>query len=222
MLIKILCMNIHKGRGWYGKKSTLLFLANHLKAIPLDLIFFQEILNHNIEPLLVDSWKYIHSEHGNAIFSKFPIVFSENFDISAHRFEYRGLLYSIIQLKHDVKLHLLCVHLGLFSKGREKQFRVIVEHIKKHIPNNEPIILAGDFNDWPAKATKYLVEELNLNEAFLRKHHAYAKTFPSFAPFLTLDRIYYRQFEVVEALRLTEKSWRKLSDHIGLYVTLNF
>jgi endonuclease/exonuclease/phosphatase family metal-dependent hydrolase len=220
MLIKILCMNIHKGCGWYGRNQTLPFLAEHVKNTPLDLIFFQEIRDKNIDHLLIDEWKFNYSEHGNAIFSRFPIIFSENFDISAHRFEYRGLLYSIIQLSSEIKFHVICVHLGLFRKGREKQFQAIVEHIRTHIPNNEAIILAGDFNDWPAKATKPLVEELNLKEAFLNKHFSYAKTFPAWAPFLTLDRIYYRQFEVVAAERMIEKSWRKLSDHIGLYVTL--
>jgi endonuclease/exonuclease/phosphatase family metal-dependent hydrolase len=221
-------MNIHKGYGWYGKKSTLPLLANHLNELPLDLIFFQEILGKHAEFLVKDTWNFSYGKnvthpenhYGNAILSKFPISFSENFDISTHRLEHRGLLYSVIDISSSKSLHLLCVHLGLFKKSRLKQLTFIVDHVKSHIPDDEPVILAGDFNDWTTNATKILIKELRLEEVFLKTKKSYAKTFPAWAPFLHLDRIYCRDLEVIQTNRLIDPSWKKLSDHIGLYVTL--
>jgi endonuclease/exonuclease/phosphatase family metal-dependent hydrolase len=229
MTIKILCMNVHKGHDWLGRKKSLHFLDNNIKKLQPDLIFFQEILGKDADYLVLDNWPHysygknvIHATHhyGNAILSKFPIVFSENFNLSTHRFEQRGLLHSTILLPNQHHMHLLCVHLGLFRRGRGKQLKIIVDHIEKHIPQNEPIILAGDFNDWSSEATRPLIKGLVLHEAFLTHQGNYAKTFPSWSPLLMLDRIYFRGFNVTHAERLIEKSWRKISDHIGIYAVL--
>ena len=229
-MLKILCMNIHKGYGWHNRKPTLHALDLHIKQLNPDLIFLQEILGVDAEFLVLETWPHysygknavhVDKHYGNAILSKFPIVFSENHDLSMHRFEHRGLLYSIILLPNGEKLHVLCVHLGLFRTGRKKQFQRIIHHTEHHIPSNAPVILAGDFNDWSKAATQPLIHDLGLKEAFLTLHHNYAKTFPAWHPLLRLDRVYFRHFEVVYAERLIEKSWKSLSDHIGLHVGLH-
>lgn len=229
MIIKIVNFNIHKGKGWHNLKSTLKELDHQIREQKPDLLFFQEIRGMQAEHLVLDKWPHysfgknvVHSkgDYGNAILSKFPIIFSENFDLSAHRFERRGLLHSVAILPNQSCLHLLCVHLGLFKRGRKMQFEKIATHIKSEISHSEAIILAGDFNDWTSHATSYLVHELGLQEAFLALQGSYAKTFPAWKPFLKLDRVYSRGFEILQAKALTQPSWRFLSDHIGLEVIL--
>ena len=65
---------------------------------------------------------YDHGEHGNAILSRYPIVSWENQDVSAHRFESRGLLHAEIGIPDwPQTLHCVCVHLALTARGRGRQ-----------------------------------------------------------------------------------------------------
>lgn len=229
MLIKVLNINIHKGLGWHNLRPTFRELDANIREMRPDLIFFQEILGRQAESLIIDTWPHYsygqnvahpQNHYGNAILSKFPIIYSENFDLSFYNFERRGLLHSIIAITDTMHIHLLCVHLGLFVKGRDHQIEHIVKHIQSTISANDPIILAGDFNDWTSRVTKPLIHGLGLQEAFLNFQGTYAKTFPSWAPLLKLDRLYFRDFEILFAQRLIQKSWRSISDHIGLEVDL--
>lgn len=223
-MLKLLSFNIHKGVGWHRFHSTFNAMEDHIRLLSPDILFFQEILGVQAEKIVSDIWQnfsygrnavYPKGHFGNAIISKFPIIFSENLDLSNSRFDRRGLLHSIIEYK-DQQVHLLCVHLGLFKKYRLNQFAKIINYIQHIIPPNAPIILAGDFNDWGSHATVPLEKELGLHETFKLLHGSYARTFPAWKPILKLDRIYSREIKVIEAERKMEKSWRKLSDHIAI------
>ena len=99
---------------------------------------------------------YDHGHHGNAILSRFPIVSAENQDVSAHRFEHRGLLHCEVALG-DVRLHCLCVHFGLYERGRRRQLSALTERVQRLVPAGAPLIVAGDFNDWRNSAGRELV-----------------------------------------------------------------
>jgi len=45
----------------------------------------------------------------------------------------------------------------------------------------------------------------------------HARTFPIWAPFLAVDRIYYRGLEPAACQRLSTGHWRDLSDHAALF-----
>lgn len=229
MILKVLSFNIHKGFGWHRFISTFKAIDQHIQDLSPDFIFFQEILGTQAEYIVFDRWPHYSygknvvfraGHFGNAIFSRFPIIFSENFDLSTYRLEQRGLLHSIVNLPNEKRLHLLCVHLGLFRRSRQKQYEKIISYIKSTISNDEPIILGGDFNDWGSHATLPL-QSFGLQEAFMQLHRAYARTFPAWAPLLKLDRIYTRGIEIISADRLMQKSWRILSDHIAITIDFN-
>ena len=59
-------------------------------------------------------------------------------------------------------LHCLNVHLGLFERGRQWQIRALCERIRATVPDDAPLIIAGDFNDWRHKANRLLVDELGV------------------------------------------------------------
>ncbi|MFZ2314419.1 MAG: endonuclease/exonuclease/phosphatase family protein [Gammaproteobacteria bacterium] len=231
MNLQILSYNIHKGIGWSIIPTTIYHIQSRIQEINSDIIFLQEVrgiqcdlLRSELSPHFAygKNATYRKGHHGNAILSKFPIVFSENIDLSMHRFERRGVLHSIIKLdEKNQPIHLLCTHLGLFSKDRRKQLDIIVKYINDNIPEHEPVILGGDFNDWTGYATEPLIQNLEFQEAFLNIHTSYAKTFPAWVPILKLDRMYYRGFNVNYANRLIHKPWRYLSDHIAIEVSLN-
>lgn len=230
MDLQILCFNIHKGIGWGIRRSTIHQIQNQISSSGSDIIFLQEIRGSQFELITSSIWPhfsygknavYQKGHHGNAILSKYPIIHSENIDLSLRRYDRRGMLHSIIKLPDQEKLlHLLCVHLGLLAKDRHKQLDLVAKYIRDNISLNDLVILGGDFNDWRGYATKPLIKVLALHEAFISTKNSYAKTYPAWIPMLKLDRLYFRGFHVNYANRLTNKSWRYLSDHIALLVSL--
>jgi endonuclease/exonuclease/phosphatase family metal-dependent hydrolase len=106
-----------------------------------------------------------HTDHGNALLSRFPIVSQENQDISDHPLEQRGLLHVRVHIDQRV-VNCLVVHLGLFSGGRSRQVGALVQRIKRLVPADEPLLIAGDFNDWNNRLAPLFVQQLGLFEVF--------------------------------------------------------
>ncbi len=235
--LKIFSYNIHKGFN-FTQRFVLAGIREIIRAENADVVFLQEVLgDHRRHGRTLQSWKgsqfefladeiwphfaygknavYTQGHHGNAILSRLPILSSENIDISNHRLERRGILHACIEYEGQ-PLHLLNVHLDLTDRGRARQFQRIRERIQQHIPQNEALILAGDFNDWREKATRFFADEADLQEVFWESFGAHAKSFPSFRPTFCLDRIYVRGLEIVGATAHSGAPWSKLSDHTAL------
>jgi endonuclease/exonuclease/phosphatase family metal-dependent hydrolase len=161
--------------------------------------------------------------HGNAILSKYPIVGWENLDISMHRFERRGILHATLDVPgHECAVHCLCLHFGLSEKGRRGQIDRLVRRVNHAVPHDEPLLIAGDFNDWSRRATTVLERDVDAHEVYRRVHGSHPKTFPSRFPMLPLDRIYARGFAVDAARVMRGKPWNTLSDHAALYAELSW
>lgn len=226
--LHLLSFNMHKGIGWLSKRSTVERVRDEIRRLSPDFILLQETRDLQFEFLAEEIWPhvcygknavYTKGHHGNAVLSKFPIVQYQNLNISMGWYEKRGLLHATVQLPTK-PLHILCVHLSLFGKARLKQISIIADYIRQEIPNNESVILGGDFNDWREHATDLLVRKTGLNEAFLDYQGKYARSYPAWAPLLQLDRLYSRGFTTERASRLTNYPWRILSDHLALEVLL--
>jgi endonuclease/exonuclease/phosphatase family metal-dependent hydrolase len=127
----------------------------------------------------------------------------------------------VIEVPHIGKVHALCVHLGLLEADRARQVRSICERIQSHVPENEPLIIGGDFNDWKTRVSATLRQTLEVEEAFHQIQGKHARTFPSWLPALRLDRIYYRGMKPRRANCLNGKPWSELSDHIALCAEFN-
>jgi endonuclease/exonuclease/phosphatase family metal-dependent hydrolase len=237
--INILSYNIHKGFNTSNVNYVLKNIKKSIQVVHADLVFLQEVIGHHInhtrhmndwptsaqfEYLADQTWPhyaygknafYTEGHHGNAILSKYPIHFFENEDISFSKIERRGILHA--EIKHGKQsLHAFCIHLGLFEKDRKKQIQKLCNRISKHVPEDSPMIIAGDFNDWKQTAGSMIEHELSMKEAFTETHGKHAKTFPSFFPFLPLDRIYYRNLVCKNAELLYGPFWKKQSDHLPI------
>ncbi|MGH8771455.1 MAG: endonuclease/exonuclease/phosphatase family protein, partial [Burkholderiales bacterium] len=117
-------------------------------------------------------------------------------------------------------LHCVNVHLGLFSRGREWQLMALRDRIESLVPQNAPLIVAGDFNDWRRRGHLTLSGRLKLYEAFEATSGGLARSFPSAFPLLRLDRIYVRGFQVQHTHVYRGRHWRRMSDHAALAATL--
>jgi endonuclease/exonuclease/phosphatase family metal-dependent hydrolase len=166
---------------------------------------------------------YPEGHHGNALLSKFPIVSHQNHDVSIAGPERRGLLHCVLEMPGTEggttttrKLHAICVHLGLHGAHRLKQMDMLCELIAREVPDDAPLVVAGDFNDWRVRANSRLQDRAQLREVFLESRGASARTFPVRFPVLRLDRIYVRNVVVRHLAVLSLRPWSHLSDHAGL------
>lgn len=172
---------------------------------------------------------YYGGNHGNAILSQFPITFSETTCISTNPLEKRGILHAKVQVplatgsdspNLEVEVELFCLHLDLFHRGRKRQYQWIKEYMLAEANLEAPMIVAGDFNDWNKKSKDVFENEFAMTEVFHHVFGNYAKTFPAKMPVLPLDRLYVRNFEILNAEVGLEGQWRKLSDHLPIMANL--
>jgi len=171
---------------------------------------------------------YDHGHHGNLILSEYPIASWKNVNITTNALEKRGLLVCKIEIpnasagKSESKakryIHVICAHLDLLQKGRAKQYNMLKSLVESlEIPEKDPLIVAGDFNDWNQQAFNILEKELNMVEAHKDRYGLYAKTFPAFLPLLTLDRIYVRNLKVTHSYVVSKTEKNHFSDHLPLF-----
>jgi endonuclease/exonuclease/phosphatase family metal-dependent hydrolase len=182
-VIRVVSYNIHKGRSATGSRESLADLRLGLYNLRPDLLFLQEVQGRNelhsrldaqhesLGAALCMNTAYgcnavrAQTDHGNALLSRYPILEHENQDISDHKLEQRGLLHALVQIQ-DTQVHCIVVHLGLFAGGRSRQVAALVERIKRLVPDDEPVLVAGDFNDWNNRLAPLFVQQLNLYEVF--------------------------------------------------------
>lgn len=244
--LRILTYNIHKGFTAGNIKFVLHRIREALEKTDVDLVFLQEIQGEHtrreerianwpqkpqFEFLAENLWPhYVYGKnamyrlghHGNAILSKYPFVRWENIDVSKHKRASRSLLHGELEIPGVTqKIHVICIHFALFKTERNKQLERLKARISAHIADDEPLIIAGDFNDWRGNAERFLETELGLHEAFKTSQGHHAKTFPSWKPKLPVDRVYYRNIELLDCVRLAKSPWRTLSDHVPLLASFD-
>jgi endonuclease/exonuclease/phosphatase family metal-dependent hydrolase len=239
---RVMTYNIHKGFSAGNRRFILQQIREELRVADVDIIFLQEIQGRHVlhEAKVVDwptesQFEYVADQiwshyaygknaiynaghHGNAILSKYPFIHWENLNVSSVRWASRSLLHGVVNIsERRTNLHLICVHLDFMPGQRVRQIKILNERIRDSVPHNEPLILAGDFNDWNGQVSRHLESELELKEVFHSMQGRHAKTFPSWFPFLPVDRIYYHGVNPVECTCFEHHPWHKLSDHVPLY-----
>lgn len=241
--LRILTVNTHKGFSLFNRRFILPELREAVRAVSADIVFLQEVLGAHsgwaermnerwptgpqYEFLADTMWTdfaygrnavYPAGHHGNALLSKFPITRWHNHDISLNKMEQRGMLHCTLDLVNEpFPLHAICVHLNLREHHRQRQLKMLCDLVNS-IPINEPVVVAGDFNDWRLRAERVLADGAGLQEVFTREHGQPARSFPASYPVLRLDRIYVRARGSHAPgshapIVLPNKPWSHLSDH---------
>ncbi len=244
--MKLLTVNIHKGFTLFNRRFMLQELRKALLQAAPDLVFLQEVTGahegharkladwptqSHYEYLADTVWPeyaygrnavYPEGHHGNALLSRYPITASINHDISIAGPEPRGLLYCVVQpptLRFPV--HAICVHLGLNQRHRHIQLHSLCSLIDARVPAEEPLIVAGDFNDWRQRADSVLTQ-CGMQEVHTLHAGKPLRTYPSLCPLLRLDRIYVRGVDEAQPGPRAPRIWSRLSDHVPLLATIRF
>lgn len=232
--LQITSYNIHKGYCASNRRFILSEIREAMRQLNPDILFLQEVVGHQLryhskdedhsasqfEYLAEELWPhhvygknaiYSHGHHGNAILSKQAFLHTQNIDISRWKFSRRGILMGRL----ESGVYVLCAHFGLIGLERRYQMRDLLQLIESHIPANEPLIIAGDFNDWRLRLDK-IFKKNHFKEAYSECQIRPARTFPAKLPLLSVDRIYYRNMNLIDADVLKQRHWKKLSDHCAL------
>lgn len=247
-VLRVATYNIHKGVRGVGPRKRLEIhnLGLAVEALDADLVCLQEVrLFHHREARRFErSWfgwpeggqaEFLapegyevayrtnavtrHGEHGNALLSRWPLGDIGHHDVSDHRFEQRGLLHVPVRWA-GTPLHVIVVHFGLVHASRVRQVQRLGRYMAAAVPPDEPLLVAGDFNDWgerldPAMAELGLQRGATEGQGPLRR-----ATFPALAPVLALDRVYLRGLRCRAMQVPRGAAWARMSDHLPLLAEL--
>jgi endonuclease/exonuclease/phosphatase family metal-dependent hydrolase len=233
--VRVITYNIRKGKGASGRAVVpMASIGKALAQHEADVVLCQEVFHGAHE----DTWQtdrlaealQLYSyyggnrfraigHHGNTTFSRLAAEDFKNHDISTNRIERRGALYVRLHLTHT-PLHVLNVHLGLNRWQRATQMKRIAKLMDEMCKAGEPVLLAGDFNDWQRSLDRWIVEELGLSSCFDLQAPE-VRTWPAQRPVFSLDRIYVRNLRITNPTRLHGGAWHELSDHLPLMADLH-
>ena len=261
--LRVATYNIHKGVRGLGPRKRLEIhnLGLAVEAFDADLVFLQEVrLFHHREARRFDrthfGWPdqgqadYLApegyevayrtnavtrgGEHGNALLSRWPMGDVGHHDVSAHRFEQRGLLHVPVVWNGSV-VHAVVVHFGLGHRGRVRQVERLAHYIEAEVPPDAMLVVAGDFNDWGERLDAPM-QALGLHRAVAPRSSAGSggsgasagsvlgrsgpATFPSIAPVFALDRFYLRGLSCTSTMVPRGMAWARMSDHLPLIAEL--
>lgn len=233
MKLNVLTYNTHKGFTQRNREFILREIRKAIESTDVDLAALQEVIGDHsdhvqhltdwpteahFEYLADNLWPhysygknaiYDKGHHGNAILSKHPLHDTTNHNISHWWFSQRGILHG--RILDDV--HIACIHVGFLPFEQRQQMRKIEHWLHTEVPSDAPLILMGDFNDWHGQLHKTMCKRLGFNEASSCIKNKPAKTFPAHNPRLPLDRIYFRNIDLVDSQVLQGAPWNRLSDH---------
>jgi endonuclease/exonuclease/phosphatase family metal-dependent hydrolase len=234
-VLRVATYNIHKGVQGLGPARRLEIhnLGHAVEQLDADMVCLQEVRSvHRREERFFPHWPSIpqaeflapegyeaiyrtnaitrHGEHGNAMLSRWPVLTHQHRDISDHRFEQRGFLHTQVEVVDRV-VHVLVVHLGLVPASRVRQVISLLAHIDQDIPAHEPVLVAGDFNDWGTGLGRRMAQA-----GFREWREKPTPTYPSRLPLNQLDHVYARGLTPVHAMVPTGRIWQRMSDHLPL------
>lgn len=239
MPLRVLTFNLHQGYSMFHRRPVSRQQWEAMGAQGSDLVFLQEAPDaaarstRTVPAEASAHWQRIADDvwghrtwagnavvngvaHGNGLLSRFPIIRWTNHVIRVPGDEPRGLLHCVVQRPgSEQPLHAVCVHLGLRESHRCRQLARLRDVIESDVPALAPLVVAGDFNDWRARADLAL-RETGLVDVFRQSHGRHARSFPAWLPALRLDRIYVRRVASARPVRLPRRPWSGLSDHMPL------
>lgn len=239
--IRVATYNIHKGVQGVGPRRRLEIhnLGLAVEQMDADIVCLQEVRKMNrseaayfphwpsqpqADYLAPEGYEAIYrtnavtrqGEHGNAMLTRWPVVRHQHEDMSDHRFEQRGLLHSEVSVEGRA-VHVLVVHLGLLRASRLRQMAQLREFIKREIPVDAALIVAGDFNEGARLVGRHLV-----STGLTSCCSASLPTFPSRLPLLQLDHILVRGLRTKDTVVPRGRVWAQMSDHLPLIADLHW
>src|SRR5262245_66363972 len=231
---RIVTYNVHKCVG-VDRRLNPARIVSVLKEINADIVALQEVLCVQGRDSQSDQAHFIAREmgfnycmgynrklkegiYGNLVLSRFPLLESENHDISVAGREERGCLRVDVGMGKESRLHVYNVHLGTSFIERRRQARKLIgESILSDGKIPGPRIMLGDFNEWArGLVTRPLNEHFRSGD--IRLHLKSSRTYPGLLPIAHLDHIYFDETLELEHAELHRSRAALLaSDHLPIF-----
>jgi endonuclease/exonuclease/phosphatase family metal-dependent hydrolase len=231
MKLRVLSYNIHKCIGGLDRRYEPSRVAEVIHKLEPDVLLLQEV-DHGTSrargdrqvDVLGDLLGLRHrtwfpnvdvrggGHYGNAILSRYPLIESNNIDVSIRWKKKRSVLHGVIRVRHDDvdrTLHVYNMHLGLARFERRIQLRKFVEsHPFATLHADTPVVVGGDLNDVYGRLGELL------HPAGFRGVERRPLTFPAWGPLRPLDAIFVRgAVDFLKLARCESELARRASDH---------
>jgi len=213
--LRVATYNIHKGVRGMGaaKRLEIHNLVLGVEALDADLVFLQEVrLHHKRDAARFDQTILGWPEKGQAEFlapDGYNTAYRSN-AFTRHGEHGNALLEAVV--RHVVMAHV--AHFGLVHSSRMRQAQRLAQYIARELPPDEPVLVAGYFNDWGERLDQPMAAA-GLTRALASDPRAPRRpTFPSRLPVFSLDRIYMRGFRCEGTMVPRGAGWARMSDHL--------
>lgn len=236
--LRIVTWNIHKGRG-ADLRVSIERTAELLIELDADVVLLQEVFRESERhggfdqarylaaaldmPHAVSCWNVPRRRgiYGNTTLSRLPLARHENVDLRWRDRKARSALYAEAATGAG-SVHLLNCHLGLSHVERLHQMRRLVRRTEQLVGESEPVVIAGDTNDWRDALHADSLEAAGYRcSTSAGRSGGPLPTFPSVLPVGGLDRVFWRGDATV-SLASTELGARArvASDHLPVVVEM--
>lgn len=158
----------------------------------------------------------VDAEFGNALLTRWEIQKARFHDVSVPRRQPRGVIDADISIQGKL-VRVVVTHLGLAVNERRRQAQALLKILHAPGENYELTVVLGDINEWRPRgfATCTL-------DAYLGKMYS-PRTFPSFFPVFSLDRIWVAPKAALQAITIPNNGLARVaSDHRPLVASVNF
>ena len=156
--------------------------------------------------------------YGNATLTRFPILHTENLNITWGIKKPRGCLMSRLETPAG-EIAILNFHLGLAGFERSRQVKMILESSFLEMVRDLPTVLLGDTNDRTGRLNAALKEAGFVDSYTGNRMNSFPSYTPS--PLIRIDKVFTNHFlEVTDHKVLRNPGTRVASDHLPVLVTL--
>lgn len=239
--LRVMSYNIHSCRGMDGKVRPER-IARVVNAFDPDVVAVQEVDAHRASSGSLDQAHriadHLRMEHvfqtmleekeegyGIAVFSKHPFkrLQSGLLTPAGRRREGRGAICLRILPKGRRPFTLINTHFGLGRRERREQVDTLLgDKWLAGVPDNELLVLCGDFNSLPGSEVHVRLRA-RLREVWTRRGDLRPRAgFPSMLPVLRLDHIFVSPHFTVDHVDVPRTATARVaSDHLPLCVELS-
>lgn len=144
--------------------------------------------------------------YGNALLTRLPVSTVRHVDLSVAGREPRGAIDADLEIDgHAVRV--LVAHLGLRAFERARQVEEILRSVRTS-EQGKVTIVAGDLNEWRPN-------DRSLQPLHVRFGRSRVRTFPSWRPLFSFDRILVEPLHAVRSFKVHDSPLaRRASDHL--------
>jgi endonuclease/exonuclease/phosphatase family metal-dependent hydrolase len=236
--LRIVTWNIHKGIGT-DRVYRLERVIGVLRDLDADVVCLQEVDkgvprsgHENQAERLADELGYDHAAlglnvrvrggaYGNLTLSRHPLADVHNVDLTIPPKKRRSGLVTRVATGPPGGWLIANLHLGLMHLERKIQVRRLLAHLFEDAADDQPLVIAGDWNEWASRLVRPVMREWGFHLARTERRPRGERTWPSRRPVVALDKILYRDpIRCHHVACVLDEVTRVTSDHLPLVVEL--